>query len=399
MITYGYVAIKSGGASSNYFFSTIEWGYNTEKSTLALDSTDKIYLGCNAFDSESGLDSAFVVKLSSSGTFLSGQYSAGLASVGNYSVTPSGNLAGSSNSGTFQLSASNVLSNQYLDNTSTPQIYNGYFVDSSSNQYFVFFGTGNGPAIIKTDSSGNAIWKKNYTAVAFDGFTGPIKLSSSGKIYLFSTLYTATNRYATCLANDGSVLWSKSFAGNGAYEIMAVDSSDNSYYAFFTGTASSLMKLDSSGNKVWEKVFTSLYPSVLEVDSSGNVYVSMTGGRFIKLNSSGNIVWDRSFSCTGEITLNAVKINSIGDLVISASSASGLGTFFCLRLPADGSKTGSYTAGAFTLTYAVYAGATPSNGSTVLTSHTPTVVTSTKSIVATSFSSNSNTYPVAKKGI
>lgn len=177
------------------------------------------------------------------------------------------------------------------------------------------------------------------------------------------------------LDSSGSPQWrvTRKNDNNNALPVINVDSSGNVYAAGNIGLSNGtplayVVKFNSSGTFQWDYihqyddqrgVFTSI-----DFDSSGNVYVAGTqqedgNGSFagswryigvvVKLNSSGTVQWQRGFanstatSSVGQNKFTTVAIDSNDDMILSTCESDGSSPkFYLLRLPNDGSLTGSY---------------------------------------------------------
>lgn len=158
----------------------------------------------------------------------------------------------------------------------------------------------------------------------------------------------------------GSLIWAKSFQGDGTNEAFAVrvDANGNVYFTgrfsetvdfnpgsgTFNMTAAAyydmyMEKLDSSGNFVWAKKISSssfIQPSKMEIDTDGNpIYVgyfsgtadfnpntgatSLTGSSnsfILKLDPSGNFVFVKQFVSTSSNFIQDIVLKANGDMVL-----------------------------------------------------------------------------------
>ena len=113
-----------------------------------------------------------------------------------------------------------------------------------------------------------------------------------------------------------------------------------------------------------------------------------------KYNTSGTIQWQRSLGSTAESSGLHIAINSLGDIYVSGfTEVSGPRSFLFAKLPSDGSRTGTYTVGGYSFTYAAStltdAAGTLSSLSLSLTDSTPSLTTtaSTLTDAASTFTS------------
>lgn len=98
-------------------------------------------------------------------------------------------------------------------------------------------------------------------------------------------------------------------------------------------------------------------------DNSGNVYIACDGITFsptnrgwffAKYNSSGALQWQRRMTSTsGFGQVYGINVSSIGTICATGYiPMSGVNDIFTMKLPGDGTLTGSYALGGATLSYA-----------------------------------------------
>jgi hypothetical protein len=188
---------------------------------------------------------------------------------------------------------------------------------------------------------------------------------------------TSSNGYRPWLLSTtkgGSFNWAKywgSTYSSGGYGNLATDASSNIYVGSWiadsgtTGAYGMIMKFSSNGSLTWQKTLdlnTSTLQTIngIDVDISGNVYVCGTdnnagvnAGILAKFNSSGTVQWQRSIT---KSNLFAVKVLSTGELMITGQwvglAQNGQEQPLVIRVPVDGSKTGTYTVGGSSISYA-----------------------------------------------
>jgi hypothetical protein len=135
--------------------------------------------------------------------------------------------------------------------------------------------------------------------------------------------------------------------------------------------AAYVYKLNTSdGSLVWGRYMNSAnnenIPTSISVDSSENVYVfgiartvypeTYKRPYVVKLNSAGTTQFIRelySNATTANWETGASTADSNGNMCMTMQS---YGTYFLAKLPTDGSKTGTYSVGGATLTYAATTG-------------------------------------------
>lgn len=248
-----------------------------------------------------------------------------------------------------------------------------YNVDVDNNDDYYFQGltdefSGFKTYIVKINSSGTRQWDR-YISEGFGAKDTDIKIDGS-YVYVADSLQTDfSDDWNPGLwkinKSNGSTVWvRKQPNNNSAYgRGVAVDSSGNVYLLTSGGNNAKdnmITKFNSSGTRQWDRQLPSNSDDAqsLAIDSSGNVYGA--SGRtnqpalIWKIDPSGNLVWQRSISIGTGVYAGEIRINSSNDLLFSATiyGASTNTAAFMMKIPSDGSLTGTYTVGGNSLTYA-----------------------------------------------
>lgn len=254
-------------------------------------------------------------------------------------------------------------------------------------------------SVLKLDSSGAMQWsRKVFTGLQASEVVG-VASNSSGDVYAVCG-HSVGGAYRGLLVKyntSGTLQWQRSMVGdtasNNYLRDVAVDSSGNVYVTGISnwGGASQRMfvaKYDSSGTNLWAReLYSGSVPVLsygLAVDSSGNVYAC---GYFpysyimcmAKWNSSGVIQWQRQLVTTGTRKTYGYDVSVGPDglpvfIGYSTNSSNADQKYLVAKLPADGSKTGtytlagdSYTYSATTFTEAAFAGTLANGGASSTT--------------------------------
>lgn len=284
---------------------------------------------------------------------------------------------------------------------------NGLAQDASGNLYSAHSGSSSNPGVLKTNSSGTSptyynIGNGTYgTGVAYNpgnDFVFFLSTGSSGVTY---------RGEITCLNTSGTVQWSKIYTGNtyttASQGAISFDSSNNVYLASWTadsgqtGGYALAIKFDSAGNLQWSRKLDGGTSSqdqwaASTVDSSGNIYFVGTcnsSGLIAKYNSSGTIQWQRTMT---NCAFSDVIVNSNSELIVSGTLATPSGEGLIVRVPTDGTKTGTYTLNSVTLTYAASSLTDSASGlSATNTGYGSSASTPSVTSVSTSYSNDTST--------
>jgi len=372
---------------SPYWIATLGTGSYDLGYGIAVDSSDNVYITGYTDSAGAGGYDILVAKYNSSGTIqwqrtLGGS---GTDAASGIAVDSSGNVYVTGT--TF--SPDTVVIAKY-DNSGTLQWqrtlggsgnHKGFAVavDNSGNVYITGYHyiTGGGQVlIVKYNSSGTLQWQRIVSG-GTDNQGKDIKVDSSGNIYIVGYTRTSSTYHDLLVMkfdSSASILWQRSITTTSNQDDqgygLAIDDSGNVY---ITGQASDpnikcfTAKFNSSGTIQWQRTLDGSTNhdrgTGIAVDSSGNVYIAgfgaWTSGKsyeilIAKYNSSGTLQYQRTLGGSGntyEGSENMV-IDSSGNLYIIGWQQSSGDGIYIIKLPSDGSATGSYNTPAYTLTYA-----------------------------------------------
>ena len=229
--------------------------------------------------------------------------------------------------------------------------------------------------IIKTDSLGNKQWDKRFGGNNFDVLRTACQTSDSGYIlggYSYSDVSgdkTQPNWDTTNLTPDywivkidsiGSKQWDKRFGGKKEDQLSCLQQTSDDGFILGGHSKSGIsgdktqasrgaadywmIKIDSLGNKQWDKRFGGTEPDVLSLlfqtsDGGyilgGDSFSDSTGDKtqpswgyldcwIVKVNSAGIKQWDKRFGGTEEDHLYAMQLTSDGDILLGGPSNSDI---------------------------------------------------------------------------
>jgi hypothetical protein len=199
--------------------------------------------------------------------------------------------------------------------------FNGVVVDGAGSVYVHGGGLDNGgagffPFVAKYNSSGALQWQQTLWGIGFS--PRAIKSTGTGNLAVVTHHYSTQTRWITSLFNQstGATIWQRELTG-----------------------------------------VTSIVARDVATDSASNVYsmarVGIAELYIAKYNSSGALQWQRRITSSGSGTFRpdeaTIFVTDNLDYYVGFNHSTGS---FCLRLPQDGTLTGTYVIGGQTITYA-----------------------------------------------
>jgi hypothetical protein len=175
----------------------------------------------------------------------------------------------------------------------------GYSVIQTTDGGFVIvgdtrsFGAGSGDVwLIKTDGNGNKLWDKTFGGTGTDWGYSVIQTSDGSLVIVGSTAVTdigPQDIWVIKTTSDGNKLWDKKFGGNYRDIGNSLFPSADGGFVIVGDTKSFgdggddvwLIKIDGSGNKVWDKTFGGTYNDVVksatQSKDGGFMFTGQTG--------------------------------------------------------------------------------------------------------------------------
>jgi hypothetical protein len=218
---------------------------------------------------------------------------------------------------------------------------------------------------------GAYLWGRKLDAGSND-WTYSSSIDDSGNVFVVGYTSQSGTGYGFSgkFNSSGDLQWNKrSYNGNIIIKDVAADNAGGSYSVSIISSSLVLTRFSSTGSTAWQRILSSAESSdssKVATDSSGNVYVTTRSNQnsssydviIAKYNSSGTIQWQRSIKQGGEV----------GDVVVLGSTIyisfvfNPAGAYVTLKIPTDGSKTGSFSVGGNSFIYAA-SSLTDSSGS------------------------------------
>lgn len=269
--------------------------------------------------------------------------------------------------------------------TSTVTQYGTVGVDSSGNMFmggYYNIGGTNNSVLAAYNSSGVYQGDTKPSSIGAAAFIPGIAVDSSNNVYCMEVGSTGGACYIVKMSYSGGTftkVWTMYFGGSGSFNVDRwcrwVTVRGSYVYVCITPggspVATYVYKLNASdGSLVWGRYLNSSNnqnkATGISVDSSDNVYVfgyartvypeTYTRPYVVKLNSSGTTQFIREFYTSSTTISWLTGANSADDNGNMCFSMTDYTVNYFMKMPTDGSKTGSYSVGGTTLIYAATTG-------------------------------------------
>jgi len=247
--------------------------------------------------------------------------------------------------------------------------------------------------IARIDQSGDPIWDVAIGTFFSESLTAFQQLPDGGFILggwsygtpndgqdKISPFYGTVDFWIVRLNSQGQLLWEKSFGGS-EYDwlLRIIVTADGGF--LLVGASNSppdgnktsprfgdyedgwVIRLDSNGNKLWEKVYGGTAMDWLsdgkqtadggfilagwsDSDHGGNRTSSERGAWVVRIDSAGTLLWDRSFGSAGGARVNALELTADGGFLLGGSGTGALteggvndfSDFWIARIDASGNE-------------------------------------------------------------
>jgi Tfp pilus assembly protein PilV len=252
-----------------------------------------------------------------------------------------------SNGNTIWSKAFGGTGNDYLCNVRQTDD-NGYVAVgyTTSNDGDISGNHGNGDGwIVKVDSNGNTIWSKAFGGFGAEKLNSVYQTSDGGYIAVGYTL--SNDGWVIKVDSSGNLLWSKAFGGSSSDILYNVIQTDDGGYIAVGNTYSNngdisgnhggyegwIIKVDSSGNLLWSKVFggtsAEQLNSIYQSDDGGYIAVGYAysndgdisgnhgngDGWILKVDETGNKEWSEVFGGTNYDSFDSIIKTSNGEYI------------------------------------------------------------------------------------
>ncbi len=189
------------------------------------------------------------------------------------------------------------------------------------------------------------VWERTYGGSDFD-WANALQVLDDGSIVAagWTTSYGAgySDVYIIKFDSEGNKIWEKTFGGSKNDIAFALQVLDDGSIVVAGGTESYgaggkdvyVLKLDSEGNKIWEKTFGRSKNDIafaLQVLDDGSIVVAGgtesygVGGEdvyVLKLDKDGNKIWEKTYWGDNNDLATDIKVSRDGNLIIAGRTRS-----------------------------------------------------------------------------
>jgi uncharacterized delta-60 repeat protein len=218
----------------------------------------------------------------------------------------------------------------------------GYVVAGTTDSY----GEGNGDLwVLKLDSEGDVEWEKVYGGTEFDGAAAVRQLEDGGYIIAGGTSSFGAGSgdyWLLKLDGSGNVVWEKTYGGTEYDYVISLDqTSDKGYvvagYSFSFGTTNSAMwivKVDENGSVLWQKAYDGAgydyARSIHQTQDGGYIVAGATtsfgAGNYdfwvMKLDENGVITSQKAYGGSNYDYANSIRQTQDGGYLMAGSTRS-----------------------------------------------------------------------------
>jgi len=199
-----------------------------------------------------------------------------------------------------------------------PSVWTGNDIEKTSDGGFIILGwrnTGSSYNIyaLKIDTLGNIIWSKNFVH-SISSYTGKRIIQTSDGGYMIGGTYQVGSGdqdiFLLKLNSNGDSIWTKTY-GDAGFDVLYDMKKTNDNGFIIAGSSQmgywgnyelDLIKLDSVGDTCWWRRYTNGYQANSVYQTHDNCYV-VTGYNYgmllMKIDPSGNVMWNKMLNGNG----------------------------------------------------------------------------------------------------
>lgn len=238
--------------------------------------------------------------------------------------------------------------------------------------------------VVKLDAKGNLDWQKVYWSEGYDlaSISIIIQMGDGGYVVAGGMRiddYGNSDMWILKLDNSGNLIWQKSYGGEG-YEsahsilpttdrgLIVAGTADPNDVSDYDGW---ILKLDSSGNIQWQKIYDMWGVFALrEIIDGGYVAIGSMNGHItvFKIDSAGEIIWQKNYESAGVDFPRDIRQTPDGGYIVAGeTSATDCDDILLFKMNSSGALVWQKAYGVSgSCQYSFSVLATPEGGFTVL---------------------------------
>ncbi|MBC7320760.1 PQQ-like beta-propeller repeat protein [bacterium] len=220
----------------------------------------------------------------------------------------------------------------------------GYFIEKTPDQCYIIggetrsFGSGGDFYVLKINETGDILWERHFGKEGYEYGKAIITTLDGNFVIIGDIDYgeenTVEDAYIIKIDTSGNLLWEKTFGGKGCEQVFSVQQTSDNGCIICGGTTSFsedfniyILKLDKDGEVIWERSFGTeeeeMGMSVLSLTNDNFLVLAYRGPEesrdiyLLKLDRDGNILWEKVIDIDIGVTPLSIDEASDGGYVIS----------------------------------------------------------------------------------
>lgn len=212
------------------------------------------------------------------------------------------------------------------------------FQQSPDGNFIITMTTGSSVDLIKMDAGGNTLWTKTFDVPGVDVVTSLGQTSDDGYIIVGKKTVIYDDVYLIKTDSEGKVLWINTLGSTGSDIGNSVQQAPDGGYLIFGNNSTSpigragtyLIRTDSGGNTIWERSFTGTWQAlgfavsqtldggyiIAGATTEDNYFWGDEDVYLVKMDSNGNKQWEKTYGGLMHDWATSVQQTSDGGYIL-----------------------------------------------------------------------------------